>query len=56
MPYHWALGFWFVWPFIVSMVTAKYWVKLTGEPMPKDQIKKLRKDLAGVTRGIAKRE
>jgi hypothetical protein len=37
-------------------MTAKYWLMLTGEPMPKERAKKLRKDLAGVTRGITKKE
>lgn len=56
LPYPWALSFWLVWPWIVSIMTAKYWLKLTGEPMPKDRVKKLRKDLAEVTRGITKKE
>lgn len=38
------------------MVTSKYWTTLTGETMPKDRVKKLRKDLAEVTRGITKKE
>jgi hypothetical protein len=50
------MSFWFVWPWIVGAMTAKYWLMLTGEPMSKDKVKKLRKDLAVVTRGITKKE
>lgn len=56
MPYPWALGFWFVWPWIVVTMTAKYWRILSGEEMPKDRIKELRKNLRVVTRSITKKE
>ena len=56
MPYPWALGFWFVWPWIVVTMTAKYWRILSGEDMAKEQVKSLRKDLAKLTQGIKKKE
>lgn len=56
MPYPWALGFWFVWPWIVVTMTAKYWRIVSGEKMAADQVKSLRKDLVRITRGIKKKE
>jgi hypothetical protein len=46
--------FWLIWPYIVAKQTEKYYFKYTGKEMPKDQVARLRNDLAKITGPITK--
>jgi hypothetical protein len=46
--------FWMIWPYIMTRVSQVIFFKFTGRIMPKDAAKKLRGELAGITRPITK--
>lgn len=46
--------FWLIWPAIVAHLTAKMYKRHVGRDIPKERIRKLRKDLAGITGPIMK--
>jgi hypothetical protein len=49
-----AFIFWLIWPYVITRIVGRAYLRFTGRALPKPQQEKLRRELARITRAIMK--